>query len=85
MEVDNDINIDVDIDIVQREQDINAVYNEMLTVNSLFRDVHSLVENQSEQTENILWNIQNASSDVEAARGQLTIAADNQPSYCIVL
>ncbi|ALH23321.1 SNARE domain containing protein/ putative syntaxin [Chrysochromulina ericina virus CeV-01B] len=61
----------IDIQLEEREQDINKLVNGVQEVSDLFTDVSLLVSYQGEQIENIQTNIQNSFSHINKANVDL--------------
>jgi len=61
----------IDIELRDREQDINRLARGIQEVSDLFTDISLLVSYQGEQIENIETNIQNSFSHIDKANIQL--------------
>lgn len=61
----------IDIELREREQDINRLAGGIQEVSDLFTDISLLVSYQGEQIENIETNIQNSFSHIDKANIQL--------------
>ena len=61
----------IDIQLEEREQDINKLVNGVQEVSDLFTDVSLSVSYQGEQIENIQTNIQNSFSHINKANVDL--------------
>lgn len=76
-------------ELEDREEAIHQMVEDLTELNSMYKDLHGLVNEQGAQIEVLSSNVEHAKDEVKAGTGHLDVAASHQRKYrkkmCIIL
>lgn len=70
--------------ITERNKDIQVIHQNVMVLNSLFKDMAELVQDQQQSIDQIENNVQSAHEKTKQGVGELEAAMDHQAASCVI-